>query len=242
MEIANQDLVKVLSRANECMRRLIEAGLTYEDLQTPIDNPEKRKSIADFWKSQTPEKRLPKVNTTKDLILDSFKSLDSCRYSYGRESINAHGIKVIEFNKLKDEYCQKMLGIIMSSIEKELSKKYLHTPISLFLTYEDWYNYRWEASSKEIKSIRDVVKACIYQLLQDEKAIFGFPGTNLFEEKQNEKLIEVLKYFGYKISKSENETVSNVGGIIIIRHNYETKEKFTYSQITSHYYRDPLFD
>jgi hypothetical protein len=242
MEIANQDLVKVLSRANECVRRLIEAGLTFEDLQIPIDDPEKRKKIVDFWKSQTPEKRIPKVYVSKDSVLDSFKSLDSSRYSYGRESANARGSKVPEFNKLKNECCQKMLEIVMRRVERELSKKYLLTHISLFSTYEDWYNYRYKESSKEIKSLCDVIRECIYQLLQNENAIFGFPKTNLFEEKQNERLVGILKYFGYKISKSEHEPVSNVGGIIIIRHNYETKEKFVFSQVTSHYYRDPLFD
>ena len=242
MQIASQELVKALSRANECVRRLLEAGLTYEDLQIPIDDPEKRKKIVDFWKSQTPEKRIPKVNLTKDSIFDSFKSLDSSRYSYGRESMNAHGDKVLEFNKLKEEYCQKMLEIVMQRVEGELSKKYLFTHISLYSTYEDWYHYRYKQSSKEIKNISDLIKSCVYQLLQSEKEIFGFPATTLFEEKQNEKLINVLKYFGYIVSKSEYDPVSNVGGIIILRSNYEQKKKFVYSQVTSHYYRDPFFD
>jgi len=242
MEIANQDLAKALSRANECLRRLLEAGLNYEDLQTPVDDPEKRKLIVDFWKSQTPEKRLPKVDVIKDPILESFKSLDSDRHLYGIKSMNAQGDKILEFNTLREEYRQKMLRIVMFRTKKELSNKYLFTFISKFSTYEDWYNYRYKDSSREIKSLWDVIRECVYQLLQNEEAILGFPNRNLFEQKQNEKLVSVLKYFGYKICKHEHEEVMNVGGIIIFRSKYESKEKFTYYKITSSYYRDPLWD
>jgi len=50
-KIANQDLAKVLSRANECLRRLIEAGLSYDDLQIPIDNPDARARLVACWKN-----------------------------------------------------------------------------------------------------------------------------------------------------------------------------------------------
>jgi hypothetical protein len=51
MKIANQELSKVLGRANECMRRLIEAGLTFEDLQSPIDDPQMRERLVRYWKN-----------------------------------------------------------------------------------------------------------------------------------------------------------------------------------------------
>lgn len=50
-QIANHDLSKVLGRANECMRRLIEAGLTFEDLQLPINDPEMRERLVRYWKN-----------------------------------------------------------------------------------------------------------------------------------------------------------------------------------------------
>ena len=50
MEIANDQLLKALGRAGECMRRLIEAGLTFEDLQTPIDSKGARHLIVKQWK------------------------------------------------------------------------------------------------------------------------------------------------------------------------------------------------
>jgi len=52
--IANPDPAKVISRASECLRRLMEAGLSYEDLQKPIDNPEMRQRLVRFWQTGAP--------------------------------------------------------------------------------------------------------------------------------------------------------------------------------------------
>ncbi|MEK7580461.1 MAG: hypothetical protein AAB465_02540, partial [Patescibacteria group bacterium] len=49
--IANPDPAKVISRASECLRRLMEIGLSYEDLQTPIDDPEMRQRLVRYWQS-----------------------------------------------------------------------------------------------------------------------------------------------------------------------------------------------
>lgn len=52
MPIANQTPTpaKVVARTSECMRRLLEAGLTYDDLQLPIDDPVARYKIVEFWR------------------------------------------------------------------------------------------------------------------------------------------------------------------------------------------------
>lgn len=241
MEIANQDLAKVLSRTNECMRRLIEAGLTYEDLQTPISNPERRGVLVSFWKGLTELEKPVEKKPIEDPILESFKSLDSSRYSYGRQSVLAFGNEVANVNKLKKDCCQKMLEIVMSCVEEKLSKRYLNTSVNRFQTYEDWYNYRHKISDKKIKNLRDLIQSCFYELFQNEKAIFGFPATNKFEEQQNMELVNILHFFQYNLFRSEHEAVSNVGGIIIIRSHYESKEKFIYSEITSRYCHDPHF-
>lgn len=49
--IANQTLTpsQVLGRVNECVRRLLEAGLTFDVLQKPIDDPEARRRLVEFW-------------------------------------------------------------------------------------------------------------------------------------------------------------------------------------------------
>lgn len=49
--IANPAPEKVIARTSECLRRLIEAGLTYEDLQSPIDDPQMRARLVNFWRS-----------------------------------------------------------------------------------------------------------------------------------------------------------------------------------------------
>jgi hypothetical protein len=51
MEIANHELLKALGRANECMRRLIEAGLSFDDLQVPINDPRMRERLVRYWKN-----------------------------------------------------------------------------------------------------------------------------------------------------------------------------------------------
>lgn len=47
--IASPTPVKVISRAGECMRMLMEAGLTFDALQAPIDDPDMRKRLVRFW-------------------------------------------------------------------------------------------------------------------------------------------------------------------------------------------------
>ena len=49
--IANPNPEKVIARTSECLRRLMEAGLTYEDLQSPIDDPKMRARLVNFWQS-----------------------------------------------------------------------------------------------------------------------------------------------------------------------------------------------
>ena len=49
--IANPSPVQAIGRASECMRRLMEAGLSYEDLQFPIDDPAMRRRLVYFWAS-----------------------------------------------------------------------------------------------------------------------------------------------------------------------------------------------
>lgn len=49
--IANPNPAQVIGRASECMRRLMEAGLTYEALQQPIDDPKMRERLVGFWLS-----------------------------------------------------------------------------------------------------------------------------------------------------------------------------------------------
>jgi hypothetical protein len=49
--IANPSPAQVIGRASECMRRLMEAGLTYDALQQPIDDPKMRERLVGFWLS-----------------------------------------------------------------------------------------------------------------------------------------------------------------------------------------------
>jgi hypothetical protein len=49
--IANLDPAKVIVRVSECIRRLMEAGLSYDALQKPIDDPKFRQWLVERWMS-----------------------------------------------------------------------------------------------------------------------------------------------------------------------------------------------
>ena len=49
--IANQDVSRVLGRLNEWYDRMAQAGLSFDNLQTPIDDISFRKRLVDFWLS-----------------------------------------------------------------------------------------------------------------------------------------------------------------------------------------------
>jgi len=63
--VANQNPTpsQVLGRANECLRRLLEAGLPFDALQKPIDDPKMRERLVGFWvdeafMSESPEEQI----------------------------------------------------------------------------------------------------------------------------------------------------------------------------------------
>lgn len=55
LSIANPEPVKVFSRVSECVRRLMEDGLSYDALQFPIDDSEMRERLINYWLAGAPE-------------------------------------------------------------------------------------------------------------------------------------------------------------------------------------------
>lgn len=83
MTIANQDLLKALGRANECMRRLIEAGLSFEDLQVPITDPQIRTDLVNYWKNpvriqELLEQKIFMISSSKFYLKERKFSLKDC--------------------------------------------------------------------------------------------------------------------------------------------------------------------
>ncbi len=88
--IANPEPAKVISRASECMRRLMEAGLSYDDLQVPIDDPEMRKRLVQYWRSGTPEiagQNTCPVTANYDLTVE--KAIKAGKYDWSNSDINS---------------------------------------------------------------------------------------------------------------------------------------------------------
>ena len=64
--IANPKVMKasqVLGRFSECYRRLEEAGLTFNDLQYPINDPEFRDRLVEFWRSYGGKQKIDKAGS-----------------------------------------------------------------------------------------------------------------------------------------------------------------------------------
>jgi hypothetical protein len=68
--IANPDPAKVLARHYECMRRLMEGGLSFDDLQIPITDTVKRERLIRFWKSGCPLEPSALVSAKESKILE----------------------------------------------------------------------------------------------------------------------------------------------------------------------------
>ncbi len=67
--IANPDPAKVIARTSECMRRLLEGGLSFDDLQLPITDVNKRERLIRFWKSGCPLEPSALVSTKESKLL-----------------------------------------------------------------------------------------------------------------------------------------------------------------------------
>ena len=72
---------KVLARTSGCMRRLLDAGLTFDDLQLPINDPKMRARLVAFWKAGGVA---PKLWTTperaRDIMGKNFFGIEEARW------------------------------------------------------------------------------------------------------------------------------------------------------------------
>ncbi len=88
--IANPEPAKVISHASECMRRLMEAGLSYEDLQTPINDPEMRQRLVQYWKTKAhaiPSGNLFPVSVDYSTTLEQM--IAEGKYDWSNSDINS---------------------------------------------------------------------------------------------------------------------------------------------------------
>lgn len=76
----NPSPVQVIGRVSECMRRLMEMGLSYEDLQKPITNSEFRRCLVLFWKSFVPKVTVEQRIARKIMGKNFFGPYDACLY------------------------------------------------------------------------------------------------------------------------------------------------------------------
>jgi len=83
MEQSIASPAQIIGRVNECMRRLLEAGLTFDDLQKPINDPAMRQRVVDYWRNGGQEPSLLKPITT--LLVPALSDFDAS-IAFGPES------------------------------------------------------------------------------------------------------------------------------------------------------------
>lgn len=122
--IANPKVMKasqVLGRFSECYRRLEEAGLTFNDLQYPIDDPEFRDRLVEFWRSYGGKQKIAeagnKLDTNRSKSLPAL--ISSGKFGYVNPNITeanfpdvgiGHDFKVYDFKKtVSSDYAIKQM-------------------------------------------------------------------------------------------------------------------------------------
>jgi hypothetical protein len=73
--IANHSPEKVIARTSECMRRLLEAGLTFDALQMPISDPVMRQRLVRYWLAGSFE-HCTSVKRAKEIMGQNFFGIE----------------------------------------------------------------------------------------------------------------------------------------------------------------------
>ncbi len=84
--VANPDPKKVVARTGECLRLLLEAGLSFDDLQTPIDDPDFRQRLVTFWQRRAIVVEVQETDSQKaarDIMGRNFLGLPEVAQYYG---------------------------------------------------------------------------------------------------------------------------------------------------------------
>jgi hypothetical protein len=194
--IANPEPVKVIGRASECMRRLMEAGVTYDALQTPIDDPAMRERLVNYWLAGAPELTVA-LPTVAAIAYEPTSSQIRARAIMGanflgvEEVIGHYGaayttdqlaaLAEIPFSEAELEACKEthllVAGYPMTILDvraKAPSKK-----PKTFYSYKDaWYNTQAFATS-ELVGLRwhlirkTAVEGSFSKTFDDQKQLLG---------------------------------------------------------------------
>ena len=139
--IANPSPTQVLGRANECLRRLLEAGLPFDALQLPITDAEARDRLVTYWSAgcyePTTDQRL-----AREIMGLSFFGVEEAVRHFGLKPKKAQltTLGKIRFSEAILRECQDthlLVGTFPLSILEIRAK----VDRGLFCSYEDaWYN------------------------------------------------------------------------------------------------------
>lgn len=140
--IANQvGFSQVFGRGAEVLRRLEEAGLTYDDLQVPIDDLEMRKRLVRFWRSGGYESTTTQ-KLAREIMGKNFFSVEEAVQYFGVKPTRAQlsalseiPFTEAELREVKDTHV--LVAVFPLSILEIRDK----VERNLFYSYEGaWYN------------------------------------------------------------------------------------------------------
>jgi hypothetical protein len=204
--VANPAPSKVLARTGECMRRLMEAGLSFDDLQGAIDDPKFRRRLVMFWQRRGASiEETEAQQAARKVMGKNFLGLSGVVEHFGivptDEQIVALG--EIPFNEATLKACAET-HILVADVGLSLLNVRSKVRGGLFYT-QDWYDNEKFATRTEKACWRLIrktpVKDSTSKMWSDQKALLGDEDevptaraityvTMLYYMARNERLFE----------------------------------------------------
>ncbi len=147
--VANPEPAKVLARTSECMRRLMEAGLSFDALQLPIDDPKMRGRLVQFWLSGGYEATTTQ-RVARAIMGTNFFGIEEVTQYFGVKPTKTQlaAFAEIPFTEAELQECRDthvliaIFPVSIIDIRKKVERK-------LFYSHEDaWYNTESFAKKK----------------------------------------------------------------------------------------------
>jgi hypothetical protein len=177
--IANPTPVQVIGRASECLRRLMEAGLSYKALQVPIDDRERRENLVDFWMGGCV---LPTTSQKlgREIMGKNFLGLAEAakRFGVALSKDDERALAEVPFSEAVLRECVST-HVLVATLPLSISDIRSKVDRELFCSHEGaWYNNEAFASVKPNRAhwllIRKTeVPGSLSKTWQDQQALLG---------------------------------------------------------------------
>ena len=164
--IAHPDPAKVLARTSQCMRLLLEAGLSFDSLQWPIDDPDFRQRLRMFWERRGADLSVEETESqrkAREIMGGNFLGLSevATHFNFVPSGSVLEALAEVPFSEEVLKACREthvlvaVTSLSILEIRSRVSRK-------LFSSHEDaWYNNQQFAQSTGITGWRLVRKEVV---------------------------------------------------------------------------------